>query len=156
MIKYNLDKLSLISSDYELSNKFYKRFNRVIKRSQCYMNIATITLGNLSELKHTYPDITVIYGGAQIMPKIQNNLFCCHAFFKINNKIVDPTFCLNNNNYDEDYKYFSIIEFKIEEYVEFLKKNNYFPCPYNIEIYLNSKSIEVHQKHHIILLGNQG
>jgi len=123
MDKINYSKVKNIKyyhPNLDLSEEFYTKFKDKIKTKECYDNIYHI-VNNYSSLSNDYPNIYIVYGGVQIDFKEnpESNLFVKHCFFRLQDKIIDPTMYKNNLR-NKQTKYFSVIEYNINEYFNML------------------------------------
>lgn len=138
----NVEKVEFYYPDMELSEYFSDKCYGLIKPKECYDNVARIFNRKRSLLKK-YPGICIVYGGVQIITNeddIDSNLFVKHCFFKFNDKVIDPT--IYNNTLSGYTKYFSVIEYSIDEYLDMLLEYQE-PSPDSIIRQLDKASLDL-------------
>lgn len=148
----NVENMEFYYPNMELSKVFCEECYGLIKPKECYDNIARIFNKKMSLLKD-YSDICIVYGGVQIITNeddFGSNLFVKHCFFKYKDKVIDPTI-YNNNTLKEYTKYFSVIEYSLDEYVDMLIRHNE-TLPVGIMRKLNNVSMNLFS-HNIVLAG---
>lgn len=147
------ENIKFYNPDVELSEFFGKSCSDLIGLKDCYNNVARI-LNKKSSLVKKYPGICIVYGGVQITVNrydSDNKLFVKHCFFKYNDKAIDPTIYNINNKLNERAKYFSVIEYSIEEYLDMLSTYK-DTLPNNIMKEMNIASLDLFN-HEIVLVG---
>lgn len=103
----------------DLSEQFYTKFSKLVKTKECYNNIFHI-FNNHRLLLNNSPNISVVYGGVQIINEgSESNFFVKHCFFKLNDEVIDPTL-YKNKILNSKTKYFSVIEYSLDEYLDML------------------------------------
>lgn len=135
--------------DYELSKKVYEEYKNVIKIKGCYYNVAMIIASANIELLR---NLKISFGAWQIpISDNDSNLFAKHCFFVKGDDIVDPSYFATNKGNDIDYMIFKTLT--IDEYLEYLIKDNFDASLPSVTNYMfNQATIEL-MKENIILVG---
>lgn len=136
--------------NYKLSKKVYEEYKNIIKIKGCYHNIAMIIASSNIELLR---DLKIAFGAWQVpLSDNDSNLFAKHCFFVKDDDIVDPTyFATNNKGNDIDYMIFKTLT--VDEYLEYLIKDNFdASLPSFAHDLFNQATIDL-MKENIILIG---
>lgn len=110
--------MQMLYPDVALSKVFAEQFKQLVKPKACYDNVAEIVL-NFSAIENEYPGIRVVFGGVQALKG--EELFARHCFFKLEDKVIDPTFALKNT-FSKNTRYIPLVSFSMEEYKDMLAK----------------------------------
>lgn len=113
------EKLKL---NFPISEAFFFKYKKYIKKKRCYDNIAKIVMNMSYEDIQKFKDIKIVFGAIEIFP--ENYLYAKHCFFKIKDEAIDPTFFLLNKKTSP--KYIEIKSFSINEYFRALEDCDYY------------------------------
>lgn len=135
--------------NYKLSKSMYEEHKNVIKIKSCYHNVAMIIASANIEILR---DLKICFGAWQVpLSDNDSNLFAKHCFFLKGDDIVDPTYFASNKGNDIDYMIFKT--FTVDEYLEYLIKDNFDASLPSVTNYMfNQATIEL-MKENIILVG---
>ena len=145
MILYKRFKIN-----YKLSKSMYEKYKNIINLKGCYHNVAMIIASSsIEELR----DLKICFGAWQVpLSDNDSNLFAKHCFFVKDDDIVDPTyFATNNKGNDIDYMIFKTLT--VDEYLEYLIKDNFDASLPSLTNYIFNEIAIKLMKENIILIG---
>ena len=113
MLKYEID--------LERSKVVYENCKHLVQMKMCYNNIFNVVTDYISYFRTG--KWKVAYGFVEVMA----GLYCRHCFIlDENNKVIDPTFFTNSEQYDREYYVMTAFD-DVDEYLTALENENYMP-----------------------------
>lgn len=113
----------------------------IVKKNECYTNIAHIALGGQLPVTDS-ESLVVAFGGVQIFEE-DASLYAKHAFFIVNDQVVDPTLAIDNLQQNKNY--FVIRSYAYDDYIELMKENMH-STPKSIEMLFRRATAELMPK----------
>lgn len=113
----------------------------IVKKNECYTNIARIALGGQLPVSDN-ESLVVAFGGVQIFEE-EASLYAKHAFFIIDDQVIDPTLALDNLQQNKNY--FIIRSYSYNDYIQLMKENMH-STPKSIEMLFRRATAELMPK----------
>lgn len=135
-----------LNIDTDMSIDFANRYSSIIKENECYNNISNIALDTYSDTLDS-SNIDVAFGGVRVNGG--SNAYAKHAFFILNNHVIDPTIALKELY--EDIDYIIVERMSLKDYRSYLGKHLH-TFPKDMEQKLHKATLELIQDN-ILLYG---
>lgn len=107
--------------NYELSKTIYEKCRHLITPKECYNNIFHIL--TQYPIKFQSGEWKIAYG---YVSSVQN-IYCRHCFILSDDKVIDPTLCVRENDKNNTYFAFKIFD-NVNEYFSALDDEGNFPA----------------------------
>ena len=107
--------------DLNRSRDILSKFRSSISLKQCYMNVFNTLMYFPEEERDK---VNICYGYVDAKIKSSNPCLVRHAFFLIDNKVIDPTILLTSNKNKEKVEYYIFKKYNLKDYIYVISKND--------------------------------
>ena len=106
--------MKIYDLDLEKTTELFRKVKRKVKRKQCYINVCKTLVNVFDYMK----DIKICYGYMiETLQDVKEYKICVrHCFYKLDNKIIDPTYFFVDHTHQKEIKYIIFKEYTWIEY----------------------------------------